>query len=277
MLFPRLLLRTSMTIRMQSLFGISFFLLMIALASAQPKAPVPTLTTDDVVGSKPFAPAPAGKTAAQDVASTTSVKTEDDPKKKAEKEWNDRLKKAQETLSELERRADQTDLRITQLRNQLSSATARAPEANGQLNIILGDLVKVRDRLRAEAQTARQEVTALEAEGQSHTYKVAEVSLTNEKGEPDTKAFQMEYSKLQNELRDAQARIEVLQIRLNKAQAEVLNRGNGDNFTLNRLRQERDNTSTELQETRSRIEELKNKIQTHRQKATAAGVPLSSQ
>ena len=288
MLFPRLLLRTSMRLRMWWLFLTVLFT--SNLVFAQARAPIPTLTTDDVVGARPTTPAPvlpgkedskntsaADKSVAKEAASSTPAKAGDDAKKQAERDWNERLKKAQATVSELERRADQTELQITQLRNQLFSATARGPEANGQLTARINELSELRNRLRAQAQIAQLDVASLETEGQRNAYQTSETSLTNEKGEPDAQAFRAEYDKLQSELRDAQARVEVLQFRLNKAQAEVLNRGNGDNFALNRLRQERDQAATELQETRARIEDVKNKLQAHQQKAAAAGVPLGSQ
>jgi chromosome segregation ATPase len=260
------------------------------LVLAQARAPLPTLTTDDVVGARPTTPAPAvpakedskkvspaDKSAVKEVASSAPAKATDDARKQAEKDWNERLKKAQATVSELERRADQTELQITQLRNQLFSATARGPEVNSQLTTRINELSALRNRLRAQAQLAQLDVAGLEAEGQRNAYQNSEAPLTNEKGEPDAQAFRAEYDKLQSELRDAQARVEVLQFRLNRAQAEVLKRGNGDNFALNRLRQERDQVTTELQETRTRIEDVKNKLQAHQQKAAAAGVPLGSQ
>ena len=278
-----------MRLPIRLLLQAGFLLLLATVVVAQARAPLPTLTSDDVVGTKPAVPVPsattkdAGKTPsekapAKDATATASAKSsEEDPKKKAEKEWNEQLKKAQEKQSDLERRADQTELQITQLRNQLFSATARSPELNGQLNVQISKLSAIRNRLRAEAQTAQQEVAGLQSEGRNNTYQVSEVSLTNEKGEPDAKAYQAEQETLQNELRDAQARVEVLRIRLNSVQGEVLKKGNGDNFTLNRLRQERDQTMAELEETRSRIEELKGKLQSHRQKASAVGVTLGAQ
>lgn len=288
MLFPRLLLRTSMRLRMWWPFLTVLFA--SNLVFAQARAPIPTLTTDDVAGARPTTPAPAApvkadnkktlttdKSAPQDAASSEPAKAGDDAKKQAEKDWNERLKKAQENLSGLERRADQTELQITQLRNQLFSATARGPEINGQLTARINELSELRNRLRAEAQVAQLDVAQLETEGRRNAYQTSETPLTNEKGEPDAQAFRAEYEKLQSELRDAQARVEVLQFRLNRAQAEVLNRGNGDNFALNRLRQERDQAATELQDTRTRIEDVKNKLQAHQQKAAAAGVPLGSQ
>lgn len=287
MLFPRLLLRTPMMTRLRYPFFVSLFLLLATNLAAQSKAPIPTLTTDDVIGARPTAPGtsspvndaakpPAEKTAPTGTTATPTTATADETKKKAEKDWNNRLKQAQERHQELERRADQTELQITQLRNQLFSATARAPETNSQLNTQISEFTALRNRLRAEAQAAQQDVAKLEAEGQANAYQVARVSLTNEKGEPNSTAYQAEQDRLRNEIQDAQARLTVLQIRLNNVQAEVLNRSNGDNFTLNRLRQEREQVTTELKETRTRIEDLKSKLQAHQQKAAAAGVPLGS-
>ena len=288
MLFPRLLLRMYMNLRLRLLLQAGCLLLLTTVVGAQSRAPIPTLTSEDVIGTKQVvSKTPAteiGKNSSQsekalakDAVSTAPVKSAEDPKKKAEKDWNERLKKAREKLSELERRADQAELQMTQLRNQLFSATSRGPELNSQLNARIGEFTEQRNRLRAEAQIAQQEVTTLQSEGRNNSYQVIEATLVNEKGEPDVKAYQVEQEKLQNELRDAQARVEVLQIRLNSVQGEVLKKGNGDNFTLNRLRQERERTTAELAETRTRIEELNSQLQSHRQKATAAGVPLGTQ
>ncbi len=277
-----------MNLRLRLLLQAGCLLLLTTVVGAQSRAPIPTLTSEDVVGtkqvvSKPPAteigknPTQSEKALAKDAVSTAPVKSAEDPKKRAEKDWNERLKKAQEKLGELERRADQAELQMTQLRNQLFSTAAKVPEANSQLNASISELSGLRNRLRAEAQTAQQEVTTLQSEGGSNSYQVIEASLVNEKGEPDAQAYQAEQEKLQNELRDAQAHVEVLRIRLNSVQGEVLKNGNGDNFTLNRLRQERDRTSAELEETRNRIEELKSKVQSHRQKASAVGVTLGAQ
>ncbi len=275
-----------MRLQTRLLLQTGFLLLLATVVVAQARAPLPTLTSDDVIGSKPTAPAPSattkdtGKTLlekapAKDAAATASAKSsEEDPKKKAEKEWNDRLKKAQEKQGDLERRADQAELQITQLRNQLFSATSRGPELNGQLNTRISEFTAQRNRLRTEAQAAQQAVITLQSEGRNNAYQVSTASLTNEKGEPDAQAYQAEQERLQNELRDAEARVEVLRLRLNSMQGEVLKKGNGDNFTLNRLRQERDRTTAELEEARTRIEDLKNKLQDYRQKS--ASIPLNA-
>jgi DNA repair exonuclease SbcCD ATPase subunit len=287
LLLPRFPFRVRMKLPIRSLLHLGCFLLLATVITAQNRAPIPTLTSDDVTGTKPSVlppssnPKDAGKDSPEksptkDATSSTPVKSAEDPKKKAEKEWNERLKKAQEKQDELKRRADQIELQITQQRNQLFSAAARSPEMNGQINTRINELSALQKHLRAQAQTAQQEVAIIQSEGRLKSYQVMEAPLTDEQGAPDAKAYQAEQEKLQTELRDAKARVEVLQIRLNAVQGEVLKKGNGDNFTLNRLRQERDRITTELAETRARIEDLNSKLQNLRQKASASGIAFGA-
>lgn len=251
---------------------------------SQSRKPAPTLTTDDVIATRPSTPVPTSEanktpqpkapgTAAQPTPPTPAA-TAEETKKGAEKNWNEQVRQAQEKARNLALQADQTELQITQLRNQLFSATARPPEAQGQINNQIAQLSAQATQLRAASQAAQQAVETLQAEGKAKEYQLQAVALTNEKGEPNQSAYQDEYSKLQNELQAARARLEVLQLRVTNNQSDTLKKGNGDNFTLNRMRQEREQLSTEIADTRTKIEALTNQLQTHRQKAAAANVPL---
>lgn len=256
----------------------------LTVSVAQTRKPVPTLTTDDVVTSRPAAP-PTVPTKAVDArpekdeksASTAKAKSAsptEDAAKIAEKAWNEKLRKAQEKTRGLELQADQTELMITQLRNQLFSAEAKSPETSGQINARIAELSTQTKRLRAEAKTAQQEVETLQAEGTTNQYKTQQLALTNEKGEPDSQAFQQENDKLQGELQAATARVEVLQLRLSNNHAEMLKKASGDNFALNRLREEKEQLTDELEKTRLKIAELNKSLESHRQKATSVGVPI---
>ncbi len=276
-----------MKIRVSLLWEFSLLLGLSTYGLAQASRPTPTLTTDDVIFARPSAPistAPATsknsgreeKSPAAVIAKTATAQPPEDEKKLAEKNWQERLNKAQEKARGLESHADQTELTITQLRNQLFSATATSPEAKVQITARLSNLSAQTNRLRAEAKAAQQEVEALQAEGNANQYKAQPVTLTNEKGEPDKQAYQSEQDKLQGELQAARARVEVLQMRLNNNHAETLKKASGDNFTLNRFRQEKEQIAAELAEIRTKIEALTNQLQLHRQKAAAAGIPLEA-
>lgn len=282
MLFPRSPLRVDMQLQPKWLLHVSISLLFAVVAMAQSKTPIPTLTTDDVVGLRPTASPPvasdkkseAEKSVTKVAGADKSGSAPDDAKKRAEKDWNDRLKAAQRKRGDLERRADQTELQISQLRNQLFSAAARAPEAQGQISVRMNELQGQLNALRSDVQVARQEEEKILEEGRSSSFQIAGTVLTNEKGEANANAYQDEHKKLQGDLRDAQARIEVLQLRLNTVQAETQRKGNGDNFTLNQLRAERERVASEIEQTRTRIAELNTKIQTLSQKANSLGITL---
>ncbi|MFN7931226.1 MAG: hypothetical protein U0Y68_25515 [Blastocatellia bacterium] len=269
------------------IFLLSLMFVSASVVLAQSRRPAPTLTTDDVLATRPASPlpTPAASKAPDKPTSATAPPadkkappaTAEETKKGAEKEWNERLRQAQEKARALSLQADKTELLVTQLRNQLFSATARTPEAQGEINAQITQLSAHANQLRAEAKAAQQSVAALQSEGQGKEFQVQAAALTNEKGEPNQQAFQDEYNNLQSELQSAQARIDVLQLRGRSNRAETLNKGSGDNFTLNRLRQENEQLNIELADTRAKIEALTNKLQTHRQKAAAAGVPLTTQ
>jgi chromosome segregation ATPase len=268
-------------------FLLSWLSVLSIAVLAQPRKPAPTLTTDDVIAARPATPLPApaaSNAPGKDAPAAAAAATQPTPsssaeaaEKAAEKEWNERLRQAQEKARGLVWQADKTDLLITQLRNQLFSANARSPETQGQINAQIAQLSAQARQLRAEAKTAQQAIETLQSEGKTKQYQAQSAALTNDKGEPDKQAFQEEYNNLQSELQAAQARLEVLQLRLTSNQADTLKKGNGDNFTLNRLRQEKEQTATELADTRAKIEALTNQLQTHRQKAAAAGVSLTAQ
>lgn len=79
MLFPRLLLRAYMRVRMWWLFLTVLFA--SNLVFAQTRAPIPTLTTDDVVGARPTTPAPAAP--AKEDGKSTSATEKSAPKEAA--------------------------------------------------------------------------------------------------------------------------------------------------------------------------------------------------
>lgn len=275
--------RITLLLQMALLIGLSIHSL------AQPKRSIPTMTMDDVSASRaiPSTPTPATKetsknpgkeekNTAQETINSAPTPPPEEAQKEAEKNWNERLDNAQERARGLELQADQTELLMTQLRNQLYSATARAPETHSQINARIAELFAQAKQLRAEAKNAQQEIEALQAEGNAKQYKVQQAALTNEKGEPNNQAYQKENDKLQSELQAAQAHLEVLQLRLSNNRTETLKNAGGDNFASNRMREEKAQATADVEATRAKIEALTNQLQIHRQKATSAGVILNA-
>ena len=247
--------------------------------TAQTHSSVPTFTTDDVIVTKPVTPTPPSatatptpeKNAVKDATTkekkpgksdtkTEPEKTATEPAKAAEKDWNAKLGQAQEKVSGLERQADQSELEIARLRNQLFSADAKLPEARGQLVTQMGELTAQMNKLRTDAKIAQKDVDTLIADGKANNYKTENAAQAGEKSDSDPHAKQKAEQKLKTELSDAQARIEILQLRLNSNHAETLRKGSGDNFTLNRLREEKENILTELESTRAKLADLYSKL-----------------
>lgn len=218
---------------------------------------IPSLTTDDVIASSPL-PVPTAKKVENPLSDDKKIvaeKVKSSEKKSeanpAEKEWNTHLNEAKEKSAELERHADQVEIEITQLRNQLTSAQAKKPEEVNRQNAKIAQLRKQSDQLRVEAKNAQQVLSKLETEGAANTFKVTEPKLTNEKGEPDPTAISAHREKLQQEIKDAEARIEVLQLQLTKIHSETSR--NADRFALNRQNEEREQSLAEIQKMKEKI------------------------
>ena len=261
------------------LFTLLSLLIFATTITAQPRSAVPTLTTDDVIVTRPATPnlPPVTATSAPEKnvvkdatteekkpgkidAKTETEKIATDPAKAAEKDWNAKLGQAQEKVSGLERQADQSELEIARLRNQLFSADAKLPEARSQLVTRMSELTAQMNKLRVDAKIAQKDVEALSADGKANNYKTEDAAQAVEKSDSDPQAKQKAEQKLKTELSDAQARIEILQLRLNSNHAETLRKGSGDNFTLNRLREEKQNILTDLESTRAKLADLHNKL-----------------
>jgi hypothetical protein len=192
-----------------------------------------------------------------------------------ERNWNDRLKAAQERVKELNRRADQTELEINRLRNFLYGAEPRP--ANEHKNVInqISLLTEDLRTLRAEAARAQTQVDAILDEGTVRGFRVLSAGLTTRSGRPSTDAFRQRYASLNQELADLRSRESVLQLRANDIFRRILiNSGTGDEFYNNSLRDDKYESQSELENTRLRIAKVNLKIEELREQARAIGIKL---
>lgn len=235
-------------------------LLTIAPAQSRPR-PVPTLTSEDVTAApepgETAAPARGkfAKPAAQTAAAPAQSKDESD--------WNDRLSKAQEKAAELERRADSVELEIARLRNQLFDPTPKDAGAGNEISARMTQLSRQLQSLREEAKQAQAEVEALKQEGKEKQYKLAGGSAQLPDGSPNLSYFQSRQAELNQELRDADQRMEVIQLRINDLNTRIRKNSGGvdekgrasntsDAFAIRRLK-------TALQEEQKKLEEIQEK------------------
>jgi hypothetical protein len=255
---------------------LTIILLISAEGFAQQR--VPTLTTDDVV----VLVAPVvnktvsdeKKTEVIDKATKEKKDTEKKPDEKDsskatgvekavanpdEKLWNENLARAKEKAAQYARQADLTELEINQLRNKLSSVQPSSPEQKRETLEKIAKLSKTLSEFKESAQLSQTEVVEVISNGKDKDYKVAEPKLTNEKGEVDKEAVSEQVNKNQREVADAQARIQLLELQLNKLHSQ--SNQNGDRYKLNQINIEREQVKQEIEKMKSKISEATAKIE----------------
>ncbi|HYE72017.1 MAG TPA: hypothetical protein VEF04_01750 [Blastocatellia bacterium] len=243
---------------------------------------VPALTTDDVIHSrtpssthesKPVGT--VGKSASTGSSTTESQETQAEKDHRvAQRAWNERLRAARDRQRDLLRRADQAELEANRLRNVLFDPTRpQRPEDSTNLNIQIDKLLQQAKSLRAEAQAVQEVIDGLLDEGEAKKYQIEEIALEKKNGDPNVSGYKQKVAELQTELNDAQARVDVLQLRINFIRAEQRRNEGGDNFYLRRLKDERADLTAELEQVKARIVELTQEISQLRQRAAIAGVP----
>lgn len=257
-----------------SAIGLCGLMAMTAVAQ-QPPRTTPTMTGDQVVIPPPAATPEANKEANK-TESAKPPQTQDSSQDPAEKAWNEKLGKLREKVKDLERRADQAELEINRLRNFQFSAESRDAGTNTQINARVAELTELALKLRADAKAAQSEIDVLLAEGEAKKYKIAALSPTTKTGEPNLDYYKSRLGELQTELQDAQARAQVMQLRMNEIRLRINgNAVSGDNFFLGRLRSELQEAQEGFDKARARISAVGEKLAALRQQAREAGVDLS--
>jgi chromosome segregation ATPase len=255
-------------------------LLTSAPAQSRPR-PVPTLTNEDVTASpepgETAAPAKGkfAKPAAQTAAAPAQSKDESD--------WNDRFRKAQEKAAGLERRADGVELEIARLRNQLFDATPKDAGAGNEISARMAQMSRQLQSLREEAKQAQAEVEALKQEGKEKQYKLAEGSAKLPDGSPNLSYYQSRQAELSQELRDADQRMQVIQLRINDLNTRIRKNSGGldekgrtsntsDAFAIRRLKSALQEEQKKLEEIQEKKTETTRKLEELHRQAVNAGI-----
>lgn len=193
-----------------------------------------------------------------------------------ERNWNERLKAAQERLRDLNRRADETELEINRLKNFLYSAEPRSSSEHKNTINRISELATDLRILRAEAVRAESQVNAILDEGASRGFRVLTIAPVTRAGRTNFDYYQQRYDELNQELTDIRAREAVLQLRVNDISRRILiNSGTGDEFYNNSLRDDKYASSDELENVRLRILTINRKLEELREQARAVGVKLN--
>jgi hypothetical protein len=244
-------------------------------AAGASRAAVPSLTTEDVRRRNPAAVANAGSAAQENQQSRFAA---------AEIEWNERYARTRARVRELLRRADQAELDSVRARNEIFAAPHQPEEINA-LNERFSRQLDLSRNLRAEAEEARLQLDALLEEARVNGYLIRSFSLFKRNGEPDPDSFRERFLELQQDLREAEARVAVYQLRVNRAFTKYRSIGcvqfdgtgrcvsGNDIFYQNRVRAELNEAKADLEAARARVAALTAQLEELKQRGLQAGLP----
>lgn len=260
--------RTALLRRFAFAFGLALFLT-VAAAAQQPaigKQKVPRLTTDDVA--RPPAAQPVeesreasgktgdAKTPGEPTATTAQPAAAEEKVSAEQSSWRDRVGKARNRAKELERTAEEAELRITALRNQLGTSGESARFRND----VAAEMDQAGRRLtdlRADAHAAAEDLAELVEYGRQKGFaEAAAPQPTSGDGKPNEQYFRARLDKLNGDAESAQRRIALYENRVRDVSQRILMNGGkkgGDNFYTAQLQQDRDDAQTKLDEARAAL------------------------
>ena len=272
-----------------------------APAVAQQPAPegkhtdeTPTLTTDDVApapvagqpaGAQTEAPAAADDSALtpEERADAAKAKAKGGPSKapagkkgpsQAELNWRARYAQAESQMRATRERAQQAELQVTELKNQLSAAGS-VEERNSLADSIAqqGEVVRQAQQAATAAAAAFKEI---QAEGTTKRFTLAAgPAPTTSGGRANPDYYRQQYVQAQQDLDDAERRLKLYQDRISDARARILNNsGSGDNYAQMGLQEELDAALAELDKAQADRDAAEQRRDAARDAAIRAGIAL---
>ena len=277
--------------------GVAFvFVVVLALAAPaqQPavgRQKVPRLTTDDVAA-RPAPSAEPTEGAAKTTEEPTKpgerantpaqTKTGEAKANPEESSWRDNVRKARNRAKELERAAEEAELRVTALRNQLGTSGESARfrnETAAEMNQA-GQQLK---ELRTQARTAADDLAELVDYGRQKGFTEAEgPKATADDGKPNEEYFRSSLAKVNGDIESAQRRIELYNNRIRDLNQQLATNSSGkdskghktggDSFFAGQLQQDREEAQRKLDEARGALAKAQNELEDLREQARRAGV-----
>jgi chromosome segregation ATPase len=260
-------------------------LLLPSVALAQQRQPEskksPSLTTEDMV--KPAgqsASATDGEVGAAKIGDADAQKSPPQPAGETaspeELAWREQVANARARVKATERTAEEAELRITALRNQLS-ASGQTPQARNETAAELNDAGLQLTELRSAAKAAADELARLLESGRLNRFsETKEPGPTLENGNANLDYYKSRYAALNEALETAERQVQLYDNRVRDVSQRILQTGGkngGDNFYLAHLQQEREEAQRQLNEARAASEKVRSDLAALKEEARRAGVP----
>lgn len=280
--------------RCVSALGLALFVSLGAAAqqSAASRQRVPRLDTDDVVRPPATQPAEESKEGAakkeeatkpgEPAATTTQAKGAEAKASPEESSWRDNVRKARNRAKELERAAEEAELRITALRNQLGTSGESARFRN-ETAAEMDQAGRQLKELRVQARAAADDLAELVDYGRQKGFTEAEgPKPTSDDGKPNEEYFRSRLAKVNGDIESAQRRIELYNNRIRDLNQQLATNSSGkdskghktggDSFFAGQLQQEREEAQRKLDEARTALAKAQNDLADLQEQARRAGV-----
>jgi len=250
--------------------------LCISSAGAQQPAAkrrIPTLTTEDVYSQRSGpqavevteASAPKGATS-QGAPVEKSVSPE-------ETSWRENVKNARERSKAADRAAEEAELRVTALRNQLN-ASGQGPGDRNRTAAELDAAGQSVLELRRQARDARDELNKLLEEGRSKGFTETPGPSPTKDGKTNLQYYKDRFAELTEKVQTAERRVKLYDDRIRELNQRITtNTRTGDNFFISQLQQQRADAQRDQDEARADYEKALRELEALKDEARRAGVP----
>ena len=252
----------------------------------------PRLTTEDVV--RPVAAQPETESPKEPAATKADDATKPDPTKtdapKAEDgkqageaktsaeeaAWRERMNKARERAKALERATEEAELRITELRNNLS-ASGQSARYRNETAAEMDSAGRQLSDLRNQTRSAKDDLNQLSEYGKEKKFGEAEgPKSVSDDGKPNEAYYRAKFASLKEEVQSADRRIQLYENRVRDLQQHILLNGGkngGDNFYTAQLQQDKEEAQRSLDEARAARSSAASKLDALMEEARRAGAP----
>jgi hypothetical protein len=251
----------------------------------------PRLTTDDVARPQLPEPPVEAKQAAvkpEDAAKPVSAEakpgeprneTKPDPE---ESSWREQVGKARARAKELERAAEETELRVTALRNELGVSGGSAKHRNETASEMdqAGQLLIA---ARSQSRAADDDLAQLVEFGRVKGFSEAAEPKPTEQGKVNEEYYRTKFATLTEALETAQRRIALYENRVSDLSQQLLSNGagkdkngrgtGGDSFFAAQLQKDREEAQENLAEARAAFGKAQADLDALKTEARRAGVP----
>ena len=240
--------------------------------SSETKKKVPALSTEDVIGDR------SAPTTVEETGDKSAKPEEGAAHKKVsadEAAWREQVKQARTKAESLQRQAEEAEVSVTRLRNQLSAA-GQTPGDRNQILQEIEDAGQNVTSLRQQTKDAKDELDRVLAEGGGKGYTESAGPEPTKDGAPNEDYFRSKYAELLQKVQDAQRQTELYDDRVKELTTQINQaggKGRGDNFYIAKVQQDLAEARQSLSDAQDAVAKAQQAIEALKDEARQAGVP----